>query len=147
MTVVPTNENCAAGKLRVKGTKGVGTMTTADHLPGKAPEQPPTPQQQPAPQPPTQVVYVPQTEKNGLGTSSFVLGLLGSLFGLIPILTFVAFPLSLLGLGLGLGNIGRLRTRKATNKVMTGIGIGLSVLGIVLSIIGMVVVNDALSNL
>lgn len=90
---------------------------------------------------------MPETEKNGLGTSSFVLGLLGCLFGLIPILMFVAFPLSLLGLGLGLGNIGRLRRRRATNAVMTGIGIGLSVLGIALSIVGMVIVNDAFSNL
>jgi hypothetical protein len=97
-------------------------------------------------QPPAQTVYVESTEKNGLGTSSFVLGILGTVFGLVPIAFFFALPLSIIGLGLGLGNIGRLRKHKATNKVMTGLGIGLSVLGVVLSIIGIVIVNRAIKN-
>lgn len=120
---------------------GVNTMANADHGAERTPRQVPTPEQ-----PPAQTVYVERAEKNGLGTSSFVLGILGTVFGLIPIAAFIALPLSVVGLGVGLGNIGRLRKHQATNKVMTGIGIGLSVLGIVLSIIGIVIVNNALSD-
>lgn len=94
-----------------------------------------------------QVVYVQQVERNGLGTSSFVLGIIGTVFGLIPILGYITLVTSVVGLGLGLGNIGRLRKHKATNKVMTGIGIGLSVLGIVVSIIGVVYVYNSFSKL
>ena|SRR5215813_10147621 len=93
-----------------------------------------------------QTVYVERSQSNGLGTSSFVLGILGTIFGLVPIAAFIALALSVVGLGVGLGNIGRLRSKKATNKVMTGIGIGLSVLGVVLSIIGIVIVNNAFNN-
>jgi hypothetical protein len=58
-----------------------------------------------------------------------------------------SLPASVVGLCLGLANIGRLRRHVATNKVMTWFGIALSVLGVVFSIIGIVVINNAISNL
>lgn len=97
------------------------------------------------PQAPHQQVIV-IAEKNGLGTSSFVLGILSTIFGLIPILGFITLAAGALGLALGLGNIGRLRRGAATNKVMTTLGVVFSVLGIVLSIIGIVFVYKTFST-
>ncbi len=95
-----------------------------------------------------QVVYVEQVHnKNGLGISSFVCGITATVVGLIPILSVPALAVALVGLGLGLGNIGRLRRKTATNKVMTAIGIGFSVLGVILAIIGIVIVGRAVNQL
>jgi hypothetical protein len=93
------------------------------------------------------VVYVEQHHKNGLGISSFVLGLTATVIGLIPILSVPALAAAVVGLGLGLGNIGRLRRKDATNKTMTIIGIIFSALGVVLAIIGMVIVTRAIDQL
>ena len=91
------------------------------------------------------MVYM-QSEKNGLGTASLVLGILGTVFGLVPFVGWVALPLSAVGLGLGLGNLPRLQKNVATNKGVTWVGIGLSVLGIVLSILGLVVITAAITS-
>lgn len=94
-----------------------------------------------------QVIIVPQAARNGLGISSFVLGLLGCVFGLMSIGAILALPTSAVGLGLGLANIGRLRGHTASNGVMTGIGIGLSAIGILLSVIDILILNDVYSKL
>lgn len=114
--------------------KGVTIMATAPQPQPPEPERP-------------QLMVIQQTEKNGFGTSSFILGLLGTIFGLVPIGAFIALPASAVGLCLGLFNIGRLRKHVATNKAMTWVGIALSVLGVVFSIIGIVIINNAISNL
>jgi tetrahydromethanopterin S-methyltransferase subunit D len=41
-----------------------------------------------------QVVYVQQTEKNGFGTTAFVLGIVSSVVGLVPILCYPALNLA-----------------------------------------------------
>ena len=110
-----------------------------DHVPQYRPEQK-------VPEYPQQQILIVKAEKNGLGTSSFVLGLLGTIFGLVPIGCFIALPLAIVGLGLGLGNFGRLRKGTATNKAMTVLGVVFSVLGIVLSVIGVVIINNAITS-
>jgi Domain of unknown function (DUF4352) len=75
--------------------------------------------------------YHPPTQaNNGLGTAGFVLGLIGAIFSLIPIIGVVAWFLVIPGLVLA--SIGFARTRKgeATNT-------GLAIAGIVLSLIGL----------
>ena len=91
----------------------------------------------PVPQQPQRplVVVVSQAERNGLGTTSFILGLLGTLFVLLPLGVVLALPSSFIGLTLGVGNIGRLRRHRATNKIMTVLGVAFSILGITFSII------------
>jgi hypothetical protein len=93
------------------------------------------------------VIIVPQARKNGLGISSLVLGLLGCAFGLMSIGALLALPASAAGLGLGLANIGRLRSHAASNGVMTGFGIGLSAIGILFSVIDILIINDAYNKL
>ncbi len=92
--------------------------------------------------------------RNGLGISAFVLGIVGTVMGTIPILGIPALACGLTGTGLGLGAYRRLRARTADNKVMTRIGLVLSVVAIILGIVGIVIVtrtvndlNNQLSNL
>jgi cytoskeletal protein RodZ len=70
--------------------------------------------------------------KNGLGTAGFVLGLIGLIFSFIPLIGVVAWPLVILGIVLGGVGFARVRSGKATNK-------GLTIAGVVLSIIGLVI--------
>jgi uncharacterized membrane protein len=85
--------------------------------------------------------------RNGLGISAFVLGLAGSVVGLIPILSIPALISGLIGFGLGLGGLRRLRRRTADNRVMTWVGTVFSVLAVVLGIVGMVIVAKAFNQL
>ena len=85
--------------------------------------------------------------RNGLGISAFVLGLAGSVVGLIPILSIPALISGLIGFGLGLGGLRRLRCRTADNRVMTWVGTVFSVLAVVLGIVGMVIVAKAFNQL
>jgi hypothetical protein len=98
--------------------------------------------QTPATQPTT-----PGQHRNGFGIASFVCGLTATVVGLIPILSIPALAAAVVGLGLGAGNIGRLRRHTADNKWMTILGVGFSVLGTVLAIIGIVIVTKAVNQL
>lgn len=74
----------------------------------------------------------PPAPKNGLGTAGFVLGLLATLFAVIPIIGVVAWPLGILGLIFGLVGLSRASNGMATNK-------GLAVAGAVLSAVALVI--------
>ncbi|WP_037354624.1 DUF4190 domain-containing protein [Amycolatopsis orientalis] len=88
-----------------------------------APDYPPPPAPYPAP---------PAPPKNGLGTAGFVLGLIGLIFSFIPVVGLVAWPLVILGIIFSALGFVRTRSGKATNK-------GLSIAGLVLSVIGLVI--------
>lgn len=90
--------------------------------------------------------YAPPEPRNGFGLTAIILGAIGMLFGIVPLTGFIAFGLGVVGIIFGLANIGRLRRRRATNKVTTGFGIATSSLAIVLGIIGMVIFFGALSD-
>jgi len=81
-------------------------------------------------------LYPPQTgpaaPRNGLGTAGFVLGLVGLLIAIIPIVGIVAWPMVILGLIFSIIGFSRARQGVATNK-------GLAIAGIVLSAIGLLV--------
>ena len=85
------------------------------------PAMPGAPVQQPVQQP-----------RNGLGTTGFVLGLIGAIFSPIPIVGVVAWPLVILGAIFSVLGFVRTRNGSATNT-------GLSIAGMVLSIIGLVI--------
>ena len=100
----------------------------------------------------SQPTYIPAPQpaappRNGFGITSFICGLTASIVGLIPILAIPALASAVVGLGLGLANIGRLRRKTASNKWMTILGIGFSILGIVLAIVGIVIVTTAANKL
>jgi hypothetical protein len=96
---------------------------------------------------PAPVVVVERGPRNGLGIASFVTGITGSVLGMIPILGIPALLLGLIGFGLGLGGVRRLRKGRADNKVLTVIGVLASVLAVVLGIVGLVIVDHAFGQL
>lgn len=81
--------------------------------------------------------YVPQyaAPKNGLGTTALVLGIVGTLFAMIPLVGVIAWPMVILGLIFGLIGIQRVRSGSATNKGVTIAGTVLSGVGLALCIV------------
>jgi hypothetical protein len=74
--------------------------------------------------------------KNGLGTASFVLGIVSIALAWIPFLFWVSIPAALTGIGLGLGNyFARLRPGRVNNHVQTWIGVGLGAAAVVIAIV------------
>lgn len=86
-------------------------------------------------------------DRNGLGVASFCTGAAGAVIAMIPILAVPGLAAGLVGLGLGLGGACRLRRHRASNKVMTVLGIVASVLAIILGIAGMVIVTRAVNQI
>jgi hypothetical protein len=88
----------------------------------------------------------PVQMRNGLGVTALILGIIGALFGLIPILFFIAGPLGLAAFICGL--VGRSRAKKglASNGRMSLIGAILGLLSMVLAVVGIVIVVGAFSN-
>ena len=84
--------------------------------------------------------------RNGLGTAGFVLGLIGLVFAPIPLIGVVAWPLCVLGLILSAVGVARVRSRKATNKGLSIAGIVVSLLGLVVCILWTVVIGKAISD-
>ncbi|WP_406268913.1 DUF4352 domain-containing protein [Streptomyces sp. NBC_00191] len=71
--------------------------------------------------------------RNGLGTAALVLGIIGTITGLIPFLFWLGCILGLLALILGLLSRGRAKRHEATNKGSATAG---AVLGLVAVIVG-----------
>lgn len=96
---------------------------------------------------PEQTAPVPTAPKNGLGTTGFVLGLIGLIFSFIPIIGLVAWPLVILGIIFAAVGLGRIRKHRATNKGLTITGLVLSVIGLVICIIWTATATKAVSDL
>ncbi|MFI1976632.1 DUF4190 domain-containing protein [Streptomyces wedmorensis] len=88
----------------------------------------------------------PQVMRNGLGTAALILGIIGTLSGLIPLFFWLAGILGLIALILGLVARGRVKRREANNKgvALTGAILGLAAL--VLSVVGLVITVTAVSD-
>jgi hypothetical protein len=84
--------------------------------------------------------------RNGLGTTGFVLGLLGLVLAPIPIVGIVAWPLVIIGLILSFVGLGRARKGRATNKRLAIAGIVLSVLGLIVCIVWVAVIGKVISD-
>ncbi|MFJ5832226.1 DUF4190 domain-containing protein [Streptomyces sp. NPDC093089] len=88
----------------------------------------------------------PQVMRNGLGTAALILGIIGTLSGLVPLFFWLAGILGLIALILGLVARGRVKRREANNKgvALTGAILGLAAL--VLSVVGAVITFTAVSD-
>jgi hypothetical protein len=84
--------------------------------------------------------------RNGLGIAALVLGIVGCVFG-FPLTFFIAGTLGLIGTILGFVGLSRVRKGIATNKGVTIAGIVLSLLALVLSVVGAVIVFSATADL
>ncbi|MGE3138135.1 MAG: DUF4190 domain-containing protein [Thermoleophilia bacterium] len=107
-----------------------------------APEPPPPPPP-PPPSAPQQVVYV-EKSGNGLAVAALVLGIVGTVMGLIPILFWIALPCGIVGVCLGIPAIRAAAERG--RKGMAWAGTILSVIAIALGVAGVAIVNDAFSD-
>lgn len=85
--------------------------------------------------------------RNGLGIAAICLGIVGVLFGMVPLTGFIAFGLGAVGLVLGLVGLSRARKRVATNLKTAVAGAVLSIVAVALGIWGMVILFTGLSDL
>lgn len=85
--------------------------------------------------------------KNGLGLTALILGLVGLLFGTVPLTGFIAVGLGITGLALGLAGLGRIRHRRATNKKTTITGVIASAAAVAVGIWGITIVFGAFDQL
>ncbi|NEC65681.1 DUF4190 domain-containing protein [Streptomyces sp. SID9727] len=117
--------------------------------------QPPQSPQPPYPQPqqPYGPAHAPglRPARNGLGIAALILGLIGAVSGLIPLLFWLAGILGTIALILGLVGRGRAKRGEATNKNMATFGTLLALIALIMSVVGAVItfkaVDDAVDDL
>ncbi|NEB73971.1 DUF4352 domain-containing protein [Streptomyces sp. SID14478] len=85
-------------------------------------------------QPPQQ--HPQQVARNGLGTAALILGVIGVLSGLLPILFWLAGTLGVIALILGLTGRGRAKRGEATNKGVALAGVLLALASLGLAVFG-----------
>jgi hypothetical protein len=132
----PTSQIETAGGAASDQSQGPGWWQASDgkwYPPQQATQQPPPPA------PPTPSPVPPPA--NGLATAALVLGIIGVLFGLIPLTAFVAIILGVLALIFGL--VGR---SKQTKRTMATWGAALGLASIILAIIGFVILANAVDD-
>ncbi|MEV7104418.1 DUF4352 domain-containing protein [Streptomyces atroolivaceus] len=100
------------------------------------PQQPYVPAQTPGTRP----------ARNGLGISALVLGIIGTVSGLIPLFFWLAGILGLIALILGLAGRGRAKRGEATNKGVTTFGAVLGLVSLILSVVGAVLTYKAVDD-
>jgi hypothetical protein len=91
--------------------------------------------------------YAPVSPKNGLGIAALVLGIIGALSGLIPLLFWLAGVLGILALVFGLVGRGRAKRGEATNGKMATWGFVLGIVSMVLAVIGIIIIATAVKHL
>ncbi|MFD9500324.1 DUF4190 domain-containing protein [Streptomyces sp. NPDC060035] len=100
------------------------------------PPQPYTPAQAPGLRP----------ARNGLGTAALVLGIIGTVSGLIPFLFWLAGILGVIALVLGLAGRGRAKRGEASNKGVATFGAVLGLVALILSVVGAVLTFKAVDE-
>lgn len=100
------------------------------------------------PQQPYAPTQTPGTRpaRNGLGISALVLGIIGTVSGLVPLLFWLAGILGLIALILGLAGRGRVKRGEATNKGVTTFGAVLGLVALILSVVGAVLTFKAVDD-
>ncbi|MGW3623524.1 DUF4352 domain-containing protein [Streptomyces sp. NPDC000880] len=88
----------------------------------------------------------PVPMRNGLGTAALVLGIIGTISGVIPFFFWLAGILGLIALILGLSGRGRVKRGEATNKGVTTTGAVLGLVALILSIVGAVLTFKAVDQ-
>lgn len=84
--------------------------------------------------------------RNGLGTAALVLGIIGAVSGLVPLLFWLAGILGILALVFGLVGRSRAKRGQATNKGLATTGAVLGLVSLVLSVVGVVITVTAVGD-
>lgn len=83
---------------------------------------------------------------NGMAVAGFVCALVGAVLGLVPLFFLVALPLGILGIVFGF--LGRRKAKNgATHKGLATTAVVLGLVAVLLSVAGVMVVNDAVNTL
>ena len=93
-----------------------------------------------------QIVYV-ESKSNGMAIASLVLGIVGTLGALIPIMFFVGWGLGVTGLVLGLVALSKSKRLGGVRRAMSKWGIALSIAAVGLGTVGFVIVQNAVDEL
>ena len=100
----------------------------------------------PPPPPQTNAVGSGPRPTNGLAVASLTLGIIGAVFGLIPLTFFIEWICGLLAVVFG--GVGIRRAREvATGRGLAIAGTILGVVALLLGVLGVVVINDATNEL
>lgn len=83
---------------------------------------------------------------NGFGMAALILGIIGVLTGLFPVLFWAAAVLGVIALVLGIAGARRARQGVASNPRMSATGAVLGALAIVLSVIGILIIADVFED-
>jgi hypothetical protein len=104
--------------------------------------------QQFAPQIPQQYAPPPAAPevRNGLALAALICGIVGILFGFIPLTFWVAGVLAVVSIPLALASLGRAR-KGAASKGLTWAGLAAGVVALVLAVVGAVIFFTAVSEL
>ncbi|MFF4247658.1 DUF4190 domain-containing protein [Streptomyces sp. NPDC001822] len=104
--------------------------------------------QSPQPQQPYAPAQAPGTRpaRNGLGVAALVLGIIGTVSGLVPLLFWLAGILGVIALILGLAARGRAKRGEATNKGVATFGAVLGLVSLILSVVGGVLTFKAVDD-
>ncbi|MFF8713606.1 DUF4190 domain-containing protein [Streptomyces sp. NPDC015184] len=104
--------------------------------------------QSPQPQQPYGPAHTPgmRPARNGLGIAALVLGVIGAVSGLIPLLFWLAGILGVIALVLGLAGRGRVKRGEATNKGVTTFGAVLGLVSLILAVVGAVITFKAVGD-
>ncbi|MFE7550925.1 DUF4190 domain-containing protein [Streptomyces gardneri] len=87
-----------------------------------------------------------QVMRNGLGTAALILGIIGTVSGLIPLLFWLAGTLGVIALILGLVGKGRVKRGEASNKGVTITGAILGLASLILATVGLIITVTAVSD-
>ena len=96
--------------------------------------------------PPAYQAAVQQAPRNGLGTAALILGIIGAVSGVIPLMFWLAGTLGLIGLILGFIARGRVKRGEATNGMAALWGIITNAVSLVLSVVGLVLLVGVLGT-
>ncbi len=81
--------------------------------------------------------------RNGLGIAALIIGIIGCLFGFVPFTFWIAGPMGVTALVLGLAGRGRVKRGEASNRITTWAGIVVGLGSLALSIWGAAVLFGA----
>lgn len=100
------------------------------------------------PEQPERVVYVERQPSNGMAVAALVCGIVGTVFGLVPLTYLVALAAGAVAVALGF--VARRRAKRdpsAGRKTMATWGIVLGAVAIALGVVGAVIIDDTLTDL
>jgi hypothetical protein len=84
--------------------------------------------------------------KNGIGTAALVCGIIGVVFGLVPIMFYLSFPLGVLGVVFGAIGMSRAKRNIANNRGSAVAGFVTGIIALAFAIFSVAVIYSAVNQ-